>query len=293
MTLIVTITRPDTIWLLADRRLSGAGRGPKDDACKVMFLETTDGKAILGYTGVGATGLGNQPADWMARVLHGKNLPLEQSLGVLADEMKKQLPRHMNSMPAPAHSVFATTFLANKPRLYGIEMFSRDRRQYFFRYTYFFVDGNERRPPWLIVGGSGLDTLSKDKVWIPPLLQILRWHDRGQVPTLAVADHLAKLNHQVHLGDKTVGPRCIVAWRHKAGGIHMGGSSQQLYNGTARDDASEIAIPWIVTGHDHRAIIGSIWPQMLQALKSRTPFDGAAMQQALDGLPRKSDENLK
>lgn len=293
MTLIVTLTRPETIWLLADRRLSAKGRPPKDDACKVMFLETTDGKAILGYSGVGATGLGNQPADWMSRVLHGKNLPLEQSLGVLAEAMKKELPRHMASMPTPAHSVFATAFLANKPRLYTIDMLSKDRKQHFFRYTYWFVEGNRQRPMWLNVGGSGSETLIQDQTWIPPLLQIVRAHDRGRVPTLSVADHLAKLNNEVYLRDKTVGPRCIVAWRHKAGGVHMGGGSQQFYNETARDDdASEFAIPWIATGLDLRAIYGVVWPRVLSA-NPNVPLDGAATQEDINRLPNKSDENLK
>jgi hypothetical protein len=85
VTLIVTVNGPESNWLLADRRLSYWGRPPKDDARKIMFLETTDGVAILGYAGLGATVLGTEPADWMSAVLHGRNLPLEQSLGVITD----------------------------------------------------------------------------------------------------------------------------------------------------------------------------------------------------------------
>ena len=69
MTLVLTVNGPETIWLLADRRLSYEGRSPKDDARKVMFLETTDGVAILGYAGLGATARGTEPADWMSAVL--------------------------------------------------------------------------------------------------------------------------------------------------------------------------------------------------------------------------------
>jgi hypothetical protein len=57
-----------------------------------MFLETTDGVAILGYAGLGATAGGTEPADWMAAVLRCRNFPLEQSLGILADAMKAQMP---------------------------------------------------------------------------------------------------------------------------------------------------------------------------------------------------------
>jgi len=48
VTLILTVNGPEAIWLLADRRLSYEGREPKDDARKVMFLETVGGVAILG-----------------------------------------------------------------------------------------------------------------------------------------------------------------------------------------------------------------------------------------------------
>jgi len=48
VTLILTVNGPETIWLLADRRVSYVGRPPKDDARKVMFLETNDGVAIVG-----------------------------------------------------------------------------------------------------------------------------------------------------------------------------------------------------------------------------------------------------
>jgi len=43
----------ETIWSLIDRRLSTAGRTVKDDTRKVMFLETPDGVATVGYAGLG------------------------------------------------------------------------------------------------------------------------------------------------------------------------------------------------------------------------------------------------
>ncbi len=52
MTLIVAATGTESIWLLADRRISYEHHPPKDDARKIMFLETDDGKAILGYCGL-------------------------------------------------------------------------------------------------------------------------------------------------------------------------------------------------------------------------------------------------
>lgn len=84
--------------MLADRRLSYPDRDPIDDACKIMLLDTTDGIAILGYAGLGATVGGTQPAEWMSAVLRGRKLPLEQSLSVLTDAMQRQFPQHMLRM---------------------------------------------------------------------------------------------------------------------------------------------------------------------------------------------------
>src|ERR1700682_6331451 len=136
MTLILTVNGPESIWLLADRRLSYERRSPKDDARKVMFLETTDGVAILGYAGLGATRFGTGPADWMSAVLRSRKLPLERCLGVLADAMKKEFPRHMLQMPGregPAHNLVVPAFIGEVPRLYTVDMaFAPDRRRYTF-----------------------------------------------------------------------------------------------------------------------------------------------------------------
>ena len=84
MTFIATVNGPKTIWIVADRRLSYKGKPPKDDARKVMFLESPDGVALVGYAGLGSTAMGTEPADWMSAVLRGRNFPLEKSLHVLA-----------------------------------------------------------------------------------------------------------------------------------------------------------------------------------------------------------------
>jgi hypothetical protein len=123
VTLVATINGPETIWVLADRRLSSGSRVVREDARKVMFLEATDGVAILGYCGLGATGQGNEPSNWMSAVLRGRNLPLEQSLGVIADAMKEQFPRHMVRMlghGGPQHNVIVPAFLGEQIMLYSI-----------------------------------------------------------------------------------------------------------------------------------------------------------------------------
>ena len=101
MTLVVSVRGRESIWVLADRRLSYKGRAPKEDARKLTHLDARDGSAILAYAGLGATRLGTEPADWMSAVLRGRNLPLEQSLGVLAEAIKRRLPQHLVNQETP------------------------------------------------------------------------------------------------------------------------------------------------------------------------------------------------
>ncbi len=305
MTLVLTVNGPETIWLLADRRLSSKNRAPRDDGCKVMFLETTDGVAILGYAGLGATARGTQPADWMSGVLRGRNLPLEQSLDVLAQAMKRELPRHMLQMPGhgiPAHNVLVTAFLAGQPRLYTIDLLlAPDERRFAFRYTRHVVQTTppeKARTPRLGIGGSGAVYLN-DRKWIRSLLHVVKACDRCQVSPLAVADHLANLNYEVHRGtaDKSVGPSCIVAWRHRKEGVHKGGGAHQFYTGTTREHSS-LALPTIGNGMDIRALVGVMMPQVtklfeeMQSGQAPRELDKDELNAALAQLPDQPDEDL-
>lgn len=272
MTLVVTINGPETIWLMADRRLSHRGRVTKDDARKIMFLETTDGVAILGYAGLGATAAGTEPADWMSAVLRGRKLPLEQSLGAIADAMKKELPRHMLRIPGndgPAHNVIVPAFLGDEARIYTIDMaFAPDRRSYKFRYTRHVNDkpaGKKPRTPRLGIGGSGALYLMQNKRWMRELLRLVRACDRGKLKHQAVADQLAVINNEVHqnMEDGSVGPRCIVAWRNRKGGIHKGGGAQAFYVGTERDRTGG-SLPTIASGMDVQALCGVLMRRMKQ-----------------------------
>jgi hypothetical protein len=220
VTLILTVNGPETIWLLADRRLSYPNHPPRDDGRKVMILETTDGVSLLGYAGLGATSLGTEPADWMSNVLRGRNQPLEPLLGVLAAAVEKQLPRHLIRLPvgsAPAHTVVAASFVDGKPSLHTIDLVMEpDRRNYHFRFTRHIVEwktSSVLKPPRVAIAGSGGLCLQRDTKWKRPLLNIVRASEDGKVSPYAVADHLARINNDVHIGirDKSVGPSCIVA----------------------------------------------------------------------------------
>lgn len=305
MTLVLTVNGPETVWLLADRRVTYPKRPPKDDARKLMFLETTDGVTILGYTGLGATPMGTEPADWMSYVLRGRNLPLEKSLGVLAEAMKKQIPRQLIQLSGPgrpSHSIVATAFVDNEARLYTIDMvMSKDKTRYRFRYTRHIAGDNSTnmRTPRTSLGGSGSFYLIKHKKWLRPLLQLARASDQLELSPLKVADHLADINHEVHLNtlDGSVGPRCIVAWRHRKNGVHKGGGAHQFYSGKSRENP-DAAIPTISTGTDLNAVIAAIMPfakKDLKALmdgKPTEPFDKDGINEALSRLPDKPDEEL-
>ena len=184
MTLIITANTPESIWMLADTRLSIPGRRARDDGVKVMCLETTDGVALLGYAGLGATAAGTQPAHWMSAVLRGRNMPMEQSLSDLADALRRQLPRHLHSFPksvTASHSVLAQCLIQGKPKLYSIDLgLSMDRRTTAFRYTRHVVgDAGEQlaRSPRLRVAGSGAPVLRSDRRWMRELLRLLRAYD--------------------------------------------------------------------------------------------------------------------
>lgn len=306
MTLVVTVNGPELIWLLADRRLSYEGRPPKDDGRKIMVLETTDGVAILGYAGLGATALRTEPADWMSAVLRGRNFPMEQSLGILAEAMKKQFPRHMAHMPGvsgPAHSVIAPAYLGEESRLYSIDLvYAPDRKSYRFRYTRHVVDKTtpaNPRTPRFALGGSGALYLIPRKSWRRSLLRVVRANDRGLMSPLAVADYLASLNNEVHAGiiDKSVGPRCIVVWRNRKGGAHNGGGGLQFYTGTTRDASS--SLPTIINGLDlqaHGSVLRRQAAKMLEAMIAGEPakeLNKDELNAELARLPDKPDENLR
>jgi hypothetical protein len=296
MTLIVSVMSNETIWLLADRRLSCTGRQPKDDARKIMFLESTDGVAILGYAGLGATARGTEPSDWMSSVLRGRNMTVETSLNVLAKAAKEQLPRHMRQIPG--HNIIVPAFVNNDPRLYTIDVMpARDTAQLTRHVRNV---GGRQRLPLFGIGGSGASYLIKNKRWMRPLLRLLKLHARGTLSPRAVADHLAKLNLDAHqaMADQSVGPRCIVAWRHSKTSRQGGGGAHLCYSGLDRDHHA-ISLPTIGNGMDIGAIVKLLWPStisMTEALKKGEPFsppDDAELNDKLRLLPSGPDEKLR
>jgi hypothetical protein len=90
---------------------------------------------------------------------------------------------------------------------------------------------------------------------------------RGNASTNAVADYLATLNDGVATLDKSVGPRCIVAWRFQKGGFRKGGGGQQFYTGV-KGDLSGSSLPIIANGVDVSAIAGMMMSRMMNSLSA-------------------------
>lgn len=273
----------------------------------MMFLETTDGVAILGYAGLGATARGTEPADWMSAVLRGRKLPLEQALVELAGAMQRQFPNHLTRFPkdVPAgHNILIPAFVEGEARLYTIDLaFAPDRKTYTFRYTRHVVNPSPDQPhrtPRIGLAGSGAIGLVRDKRWIRNLLRLVRACDTKQVTPTVVADQLASINELAHRNttDGTVGPRCIVAWRHNKSGVHKGGGGHQFYDGTKRTGDSG-ALPTIANGMDVQALVQAIMPHMMEqmsALRTGGPggeLDIAKLNAEVAKLPDHPDENLK
>lgn len=139
----------------------------------------------------------------------------------------------------------------------------------------------------------------RDKQRMRRVLRMVKANDRARVSTDRVAASLAALNYEVHLGvrDRSVGPRCIVAWRHRPNGAHKGGGGHQFYTGTVRDGDTP-ALPTIASGMDVNALIEAMAPiseKMFEAMREGKPGDGFEdeINAALAGLPDEPDENLR
>lgn len=310
MTLVLGVISKYSIWMLTDRRLSVGGQPVKEDARKLMFLETKDGVAILGYAGLGATALGTEPSDWMAKVLRGRNLSLEQSLRTLAAATQAQLPRHLaqvdkRHVPSP-HHIIVPALVGAEPRLYTIDLFpTPEPGRFQFRHVRVVSNYSPHsgpQAPRFAIGGSGAFYLVNKEPWKRDVLRLVRSCDQGKVSAKKVADRLSKLNYDVHLAaakhnDNSVGPSCIIAWRFSRSGVHKGGGGQRFYTGPEQGGPGA-PIPTIASGMDVQALVTAMMPHFMSKFEafakgeSEPELDEEALKAALARLPDKPDERL-
>jgi len=276
----------------------------QEDACKAMVLEATDGVAIITYAGLGATARNTEPSDWMSAVLRGRTYPMEYSLGILSEAIKKEIPAHIASMPS--HVVVASVLLYDddRPRVYTITLSKLVTGKWSTEYTRQITEFG--RAPTLVLTGSGALFLDQNRRWKRPLESLIAAHDRGKVSAITIADRLAALNNEVHKTLKdlngregTVGRRCVVAWQHRKRGIYGGGGAVQFYDGASREFSTK-PLPTIVAGMDLNAIAGVLMPiEKLEAAAAAQDLsllfrqDTEEINAQLARLPHHPDENLR
>ena len=310
MTLILTIQTRGSIWLVADRRLSASGSPPIDDAIKATVVEVSDGQALIGYAGLGATANGNQPSQWVNNVLRGRHHPLEQMLDVVSNAMKREFIPHMNGVRDTRmrqHSFIIPAFMDDKPRIYTIDMVHTNGG-YVFRYTRH-ISGGALLPLQVTVpiglAGSGATALLSLDSWKRPLLGLVKAYNRKKIHGLAVAEFLAQLAYKSHLAteDGSVGPDCLVIWRNSKRSLHKGGGAYEFFSYGKRTHSAPI--PTIIDGMDMirlaRIIEEETAPYKKKVFdawdKGEEPpkFDGRQMDinQRLSQLPSKPNEKLR
>jgi hypothetical protein len=257
-----------------------------------MLLETNDGAALLGYAGLGITAGGKEPSDWMSAALRGRGLPLERSLGVLAKAIEARLPPHLRRLAARTHQVVVPAIVGTGTRLYTIGLaVSRGEGEH--RVTF----ARQMRKPGVDVAvpfgvaGSGAGWVRRNKTRMRDLLRLVRAAERRRVSPPSVADHFARLNHDVATIDRTVGPRCIVAWRFSRHGGRGGGGGHHFYTGTSRERAVP-ALPESLLHWDGRAMAEIFFAKLLETRRDPLSFDWGSVIDAWGRLPEKPDDRL-
>ena len=276
MTLVIGLIARETIWLLADRRLSIKGRQPRDDARKILTLETSDGIAIAGYAGLGKTQT-TEPSEWMARAVRQLNLPLEQVLSHLAATMQAQLPKHMRYMlpgESTGHHVIIPAFINGEASFYSIQL---NRFEPGSRYAFKF-ERMGQRPPRIFLAGSGGPHLLRrpHRVWSRRLLRLAAAHDQGKISPAPVAKALAELNAEVAQADTFVSAESIVIWRYRKEGPKGGGGGQEVFKGSEPTRTAEMClIPAVANGMHVSQLIEAILPitgpALAESLKTGAP----------------------
>lgn len=299
MTLIIAAIGRQSIWLSADRRLTAAGKIVRDDAVKILDLERSDGRALLGYSGLGQTPRGQtQPSDWMNATVRGVNVPLEQALLVIASAVCKEVPkylRHVAELGNSAHVILAPAFVDGKPALYSIEL-DLDRITRKSRVRVHRNEADDGRPTRIALAGSGGGLLIRQRARLIALLRLIRKHELGKISAQTVAQEFAKLNKSVAGNEITVGPDCIVAWRYRTDGPLKGGGASASFKGMSTGKGFDL--PTNANGIDVKGVIRAILPVHMKHVTNRLagknePLDYEAVHESLKNLPDGPDDNLK
>lgn len=243
----------------------------------MLELDALDGKALLGYGGLGCTAMGTEPGDWMARVLRGRNHTLLDSLKVLMLAMVKEFPRHLEALEVQDHCVVASAFHNNRPCIMSLNLtIGPAKGQYKYsgnKHLLSFQGGRIQVDSRLAMYGSGV--AYRSPVIERHLLNMVAALDNGRVSAELVAGEFARYNSFVADATESVGSSAIVAWRFR-----KGGGAQLLFERTqAITPTKWVHIPLIVNGIDMNEIVRAMEPYL-----SRPPGDPLQLTEAEEAL---------
>lgn len=218
MTLIIALHGKSSVWLLADRRLTWPNRR-LDNACKLITLTAMDGRGIMAYSGLGSSSKGTEPSEWMRDILIGHpGATVEQSLSLIWNAMKRELPKHLALMKgAQIHQLMATAIVNDQVRFYGAALELQPGMKTSGYCS--LISADERGvPPRLCFAGSGSFSMPTLSSWDRDLFRTLAAFEAGKVGARNITDRLARINYLTSLRDASVSPESIVVWSKVGGG---------------------------------------------------------------------------
>lgn len=132
--------------------------------------------------------------------------------------------------------------------------------------------------------------------WSRDLRRLIKAHEAGKCPPRVIADWLARLNYEVHLHDRYVGPNCIVTWRYRRGALLQFNGANQTYSETVRDTSGP-TIPCLAGGIDMAAVASDVLGGMAKRVAAQGFTEAAGfgdlIATAFSHLRTGSDETLK
>ena len=285
--------------MVADRRLSFGNGRTIEDAQKITTVETTDGVALIGYAGLGLTQGRTQPSHWLRNVLRGRNASMNASMEFIVNAMRKEMPRHLRSMPTTrSHVVIAPAFVDGRPRIYYIDLGVTESGQIEgSRYALLTSNYPGARPYRMVTTGSGANGIPKTENF-RHLFRLAKAFDEGRVQARSVADAMAAICYRAHLRDKYTGPNAIVVWRSKIGAQLKDGGGLQYYSGMLRDNECP-QLPDVARGMDMNAIVQVLAADAIPKLEAMLrgspipPDDPDLLRQAFSQLPIGPDDRLR
>lgn len=257
---------------MADRRLTVANEVRRDDATKICCLDTRDGKAIIGYAGLGATARGMEPSEWVSNSLRGLHVTIEQALEVLVNAAGKALPAHLTRIPEHFQHVMLVPAFTKSAHLYSIEYQQTGKEISIGLNRLIKTSSGTSFTPRASAVGSGSRLLSKNPKWHHKVCGLVRAFNNNKISGNVVAEELNAICQSVHAalsaqGDNSVGNRSIVVWRD----LPSGGGNHVSYTGDVKDQTSP-SVPMIVNGFDMKAFCEAAMPGLKEiAANLRVP----------------------